>query len=97
MCVELKNKKSKNHNFAFFSIYIFIFKFRKNVRQTHEKKTKKVFKSPIVTEVKPLEDYYIAEEIHQDYYARNKQTSYCQFIINPKLQRLNKAFAAYYK
>ena len=60
-------------------------------------KTKKVFKSPIVTEVKPLEDYYIAEEIHQDYYARNKQTSYCQFIINPKLQRLNKAFAAYYK
>lgn len=46
----------------------------------------------IVTEVKPLGDFYDAEEYHQDYYANNKDMPYCQIMINPKLELLKKKF-----
>jgi peptide-methionine (S)-S-oxide reductase len=49
---------------------------------------------PIVTEIQPLTVFYPAEEYHQDYYAQNKQQSYCQIIIAPKLQKVQEKFAA---
>ncbi len=48
---------------------------------------------PIVTEVAPLDTFYIAENYHQDYYTRNKNQSYCEVIINPKLQKVQERFA----
>lgn len=48
---------------------------------------------PIVTEVKPLDIFYPAESYHQDYYARNKGEGYCEVIINPKLEKVQKQFA----
>ena len=48
---------------------------------------------PIVTEVAPLTTFYKAESYHEDYYARNKDAPYCQIIINPKLEKVQKQFA----
>lgn len=48
---------------------------------------------PIVTEVMPLVQFYEAESYHQDYYERNKDQRYCQIIINPKLDKMQKEFA----
>lgn len=39
----------------------------------------------IVTELKPFEVFYAAEEKHQNYYEMNKDAFYCQIVINPKL------------
>ena len=47
----------------------------------------------IVTEVKPLGEFYEAEEEHKNFYKRNSSTPYCQVIINPKLQKVQKKFA----
>ena len=48
---------------------------------------------PIVTEVVPLEKFYEAENYHRDYYAANPEAPYCQIIINPKLEKVQKKFA----
>lgn len=48
--------------------------------------------SPIVTELKPLEHFYGAENYHHDYYANNQNAPYCQLIINPKLEKAQKEF-----
>ncbi|MES3030844.1 MAG: peptide-methionine (S)-S-oxide reductase MsrA [Patescibacteria group bacterium] len=48
---------------------------------------------PIVTEITPLDAFYKAESYHEDYYARNKEAPYCQVIINPKLEKVQKEFA----
>jgi peptide-methionine (S)-S-oxide reductase len=48
---------------------------------------------PIVTEVAPLEHFYPAESYHQDYYENNKNNRYCEIIINPKLEKVQKQFA----
>ncbi len=46
----------------------------------------------VVTEVKPLDVFYPAEEGHQDYYARNRSAPYCQIVINPKMEKLRQRF-----
>lgn len=46
----------------------------------------------VVTEVKPLEKFYKAEDYHHHYYQKNKNQPYCQIVINPKLQMLRKNF-----
>lgn len=49
---------------------------------------------PIVTEVKPLTVFYEAENYHKDYFARNKENPYCELVINPKLEKVQKEFSA---
>lgn len=49
--------------------------------------------APVITEVKPLDHFYEAEEYHRDYYARNPTKGYCQAIVAPKVQKAKKAFA----
>ena len=52
-----------------------------------------VFASPIVTAISEEKPFYHAEEDHQNYYNENKTQGYCQFVINPKIDKLNKYFA----
>jgi peptide-methionine (S)-S-oxide reductase len=49
--------------------------------------------SPIVTAVQPLEIFYPAESYHKDYYERNKDAAYCELVINPKLEKVQRKFA----
>lgn len=47
----------------------------------------------IVTEVKPLTEFFEAEEYHHNYFNRNPYAGYCQAIISPKVAKLRKEFA----
>jgi peptide-methionine (S)-S-oxide reductase len=47
------------------------------------------FADPIVTEISRLERFFPAENYHQDYYNKNRNAPYCQFVIRPKLKKLN--------
>ena len=47
---------------------------------------------PIVTEVRPLGEFYLAEDYHRKYFANNPYQPYCQVMIPPKLQKLHKQF-----
>lgn len=42
----------------------------------------------VVTEIVPLEKFYVAEEYHQDYFRRNPHQGYCRAVIAPKLKKL---------
>ncbi len=48
---------------------------------------------PIVTEIKPLEQFFEAEEYHKNFYERNVESPYCQFVIDPKLEKVRKNFS----
>jgi peptide-methionine (S)-S-oxide reductase len=52
----------------------------------------KVFDKPVVTEISPWENFYRAENYHQDYYENNPAQGYCQFVIVPKLDKFRKIF-----
>lgn len=48
---------------------------------------------PIVTEILPLTDFWPAEAEHDNYFARNPWSGYCQAVIAPKLAKFRKTFA----
>src|SRR5579863_10265852 len=50
------------------------------------------YKKPIVTEIVPFANFYPAEDYHRDYYERNRSQSYCQYVIDPKVQKLLKEY-----
>lgn len=49
----------------------------------------------IVTQIKPLETFWPAEEYHQNYFNSHPERAYCQIVINPKITKLKNAFAQY--
>src|SRR3990167_11218179 len=42
----------------------------------------------VVTELKPFDKFYKAEDYHQKYYEKNAREPYCQIVINPKIEKL---------
>lgn len=48
------------------------------------------FPRPIVTEIVPLQRFYRAEDYHQNFFANNAAHPYCQVVIRPKLEKLEK-------
>ena len=51
------------------------------------------YPNPIVTEISEVSEFYVAENYHQDYFLENGENPYCQYIIQPKLDKLRKAFS----
>jgi peptide-methionine (S)-S-oxide reductase len=49
-----------------------------------------IWKDPIVTEVTPMDEFYIAEDYHQNYFLNNGYQPYCQVIIAPKVAKFRK-------
>ena len=53
-----------------------------------------LWEKPIVTEVTPFSAFYRAETYHQQYFQRNPEQPYCQFVIAPKVATFRKKFLA---
>ncbi|MBJ2138076.1 peptide-methionine (S)-S-oxide reductase MsrA [Paraglaciecola chathamensis] len=48
----------------------------------------------VVTEVTELNNYFQAEDYHQDYFSNNPQNQYCNMVVAPKLAKFKKTFAS---
>jgi peptide-methionine (S)-S-oxide reductase len=59
------------------------------IKELTEKKT---FSSPIVTRVESFKVFYPAEEYHKQYYEKNPNVGYSRFVIDPKIEKLEKKF-----
>lgn len=51
------------------------------------------YRQAIVTEVLPLANYWMAEDYHQDYFAKNPAQAYCQAVAAPKVAKFRRTFA----
>lgn len=55
-----------------------------------ETEKKGTWKSPVVTTLERLAEFFEAEEYHQDFFTKNPSNRYCQISISPKLAKLEK-------
>ena len=46
------------------------------------------YKNKIVTKILSEKNFVVAENVHQNFYALNETHPYCQFVIKPKLNKL---------
>lgn len=54
----------------------------------------RVYPSAIVTKVGRAGTFWPAEDVHRDYYARNADQSYCQYVVAPKIAKFRENFAS---
>lgn len=47
---------------------------------------------PIVTEISSLDNYYPAEDYHQNYFKNNPNQPYCIYVVQPKVEKFKRAF-----
>ena len=54
--------------------------------------TSGAFEAPIVTEITPINNYYPAEDYHQNYFNDHTNQPYCSIVIKPKVEKFKKVF-----
>ncbi|MEN8201326.1 MAG: peptide-methionine (S)-S-oxide reductase MsrA [Bacteroidota bacterium] len=54
--------------------------------------SEEIWNDPIVTSVEAYEAFYKAEGYHQEYFENNPSQGYCRIVINPKVEKFEKAF-----
>jgi peptide-methionine (S)-S-oxide reductase len=59
-------------------------KYKKEINDAH------AYPDPVITEIKPYTNYYAAEDYHQNYYNQNGSQGYCQYVIQPKVEKFEK-------
>jgi peptide methionine sulfoxide reductase msrA/msrB len=52
----------------------------------------KKYSDPIVTEVSPYKEFWVAEGYHQDYYDLHPDQPYIQHVSKPKVEKVQKTF-----
>lgn len=67
---------------------------QKKIAEASLKKTDAsgLWDDPIVTTIEPLENYYVAENYHQNYFENNPNAGYCSYVIAPKVAKFKKDF-----
>jgi peptide-methionine (S)-S-oxide reductase len=51
----------------------------------------------IVTEIVAAETFWVGEEYHQDFFAKNPNQGYCNAVVSPKMAKARAGFAEYLK
>lgn len=49
----------------------------------------------IVTEIVPATEFFMGEEYHQDFFAKNPNQGYCNAVVLPKMQKVRAKFTQY--
>ena len=52
-----------------------------------------VWDNPIVTEIVKLNNFYPAEDYHNNYLELHPENAYCQAVVRPKVDKFRKAFS----
>lgn len=50
------------------------------------------YSNPVVTEITPFSVFYPAENYHQQYFNLHGNEPYCNYVIQPKVQKFRKVF-----
>lgn len=84
------NRQGADRGTQYRSVIFFHSDAQKATAEKSKKEAQALFSSPIVTEISPLPKFYKAENYHQDYFRNHSNAPYCQVVIRPKLEKLDK-------
>jgi peptide-methionine (S)-S-oxide reductase len=85
------NRQGADEGTSYRSIILYRDEKQKAIAENSKIVAQADFKHPIVTEIVPLKKFYKAEDYHQQYFDNNTNAGYCQVVIAPKLEKLEKA------
>ena len=93
------NRQGPDNGSQYRSVIFYTSEEQQKIAQNHIRQftVARTFSDPIVTQVVPLQQFYPAEEHHQNYLALHPYQPYIVFNDMPKLEKLRKQFPALYQ
>lgn len=88
------NRQGADSGTQYRSVIFYHDEAQKLAAQNTIKKMSSIWDDPIVTELSPAPQFYLAEDYHQNYYRQHPEQGYCSFVVAPKVAKARKAFAA---
>ncbi|QQS44256.1 peptide-methionine (S)-S-oxide reductase MsrA [Candidatus Roizmanbacteria bacterium] len=85
-----RNRQGADVGSQYRSIILYSSDEQKQIAEKSMKEAQSLYPDQIVTEIKPLETFYPAEQYHQNYYKDNREYPYCRYVIDPKIEKLKK-------
>ena len=52
-----------------------------------------IWPNPLVTQLEPISEFFVAEEYHQKYFFMNPHQGYCMAVVSPKVSKFRSKFA----
>lgn len=94
-----KNRQGADVGEQYRSVIFYHSEHQKEIAEASKKETdaSDLWEDPIVTEIEPLNNFYKAENYHQNYYNNNPNAGYCSVVIAPKLAKFKKEFPGLWK
>lgn len=65
---------------------------QKQIAQEMINRLSGTYSKPIVTQIEPLTAVYPAEDYHEKYFEKHKDQPYCQIVIAPKVEKVQKNY-----
>ncbi|MBV9673186.1 MAG: peptide-methionine (S)-S-oxide reductase MsrA, partial [Verrucomicrobia bacterium] len=84
------NRQGADEGTQYRSIILYKDDAQKAAAEKIKAEAQKDWPDPIVTEIKPLQAFYKAEDYHQDYFAKNPTQGYCRLVVAPKVQKFQR-------
>ena len=82
------NRQGADRGTQYRSVIFYENEIQQEIAEVVIKALESYFDNSIVTEVSPLDAFYVADAEHQNYYKNNQDQGYCSFVITPKLSQL---------
>ncbi len=88
------NGQGNDHGTQYRSVIFYENEIQKELAEKYKRELNAsgAWDKPVVTEISPLTIFYVAEDYHQNYFNQNGNESYCQFVIQPKVEKFKKVF-----
>lgn len=88
------NRQGADAGTQYRSVIFYHSAFQKERAEFYKKKLDEsgAWANPIVTEISPAGPFYKAEDYHQNYFKENGDQPYCQYVIQPKVDKFKKVF-----
>ncbi len=89
-----KNQQGNDKGPQYRSVVFYHDDEQKELAEFYKKKLddSKYYRSPIVTEIEPLKNFYVAEDYHQNYFNLNPRNPYCQAVTAAKVAKFKEIF-----
>lgn len=90
------NRQGADVGTQYRSVIFFYNDMQKQTAENYKKKLNEenTFGKPVVTEISRAQQFYPAENYHQEYFKLNGHEPYCQFVIQPKVEKIRKIFSS---
>jgi peptide-methionine (S)-S-oxide reductase len=84
------NRQGHDEGTQYRSIILYQNEAQKAAAERSKAEAQKELSRPIVTQILPLKKFWPAEEYHQDYFQKNPNQGYCQMVVRPKVEKMEK-------